>query len=92
MADPYDDYDYEDYDEGPVCPRCDGRGTVSCHCGGDLCFCENQGEKDCPLCWGEGYVSQDKADKYLEQEREMMAVMRKAWEEAEAAEKKKTDA
>jgi hypothetical protein len=83
-----DDYD-EDYfdEEGVTCPRCDGHRTVNCYCGGDQCFCENYGEKDCPLCWGEGYVDQDAADKYLEQEREMAAVLRKAWEEAAAKDK-----
>lgn len=89
MSDTYDPYDYE-YD-GPPCPRCDGMRTVSCHCGGDLCVCENYGEKDCPLCFGEGVADPKRAEKYLEQEREMMAVMRKAWDSAEAANSQSPD-
>jgi hypothetical protein len=87
-----DDYD-EDYfdEEGVTCPRCDGWRTVTCYCGGDQCYCTNDGEKDCPLCWGEGYVDQDKADKYLEQEREMAAVMRRFLEDAEAKDKERAD-
>jgi hypothetical protein len=68
--------DFDDEADGVLCPRCDGLQTVSCHCGGDLCFCENNGEKDCPFCGGEfggrGYVSEERADAYLKREREMM--------------------
>lgn len=95
MSDEYEDYDYDDpyddYDEGPPCPRCDGHRTVNCYCGGDQCYCENYGEKDCPLCYGEGVADPKRAEKYLETEREMMAVMRKAWKEAEAKDKEKAD-
>lgn len=49
----------EDFDdEFCQCPRCSGWGFVDCHCGGDLCVCENYGERDCPLCHGEGEVSE----------------------------------
>ena len=51
MADvhtPEDQGFYED--EGITCPRCMGNRTVDCHCGGDLCVCENYGERDCPTC------------------------------------------
>jgi hypothetical protein len=43
-----DDYDYEDdMPAGHVmCPRCDGHRTVDCHCGGDLCVCENYGVRE----------------------------------------------
>lgn len=56
MAD--DDDRFYDYCDGPrdgyvLCPRCDGHQTVNCHCGGDLCVCENYGEKPCPFCGGE---------------------------------------
>lgn len=36
------------------CDRCQGTGSVDCHCGGDLCICQNGGEKDCARCGGEG--------------------------------------
>ncbi|HKJ60616.1 MAG TPA: hypothetical protein VKA94_01280 [Hyphomicrobiales bacterium] len=85
--DPFDDDYYDDDGEGPPCPRCDGDGIVNCYCGGDQCFCENHGEKDCPLCYGEGVADPARAEKYLESEREMMAVMRKAWKEAAAKDK-----
>lgn len=87
MSDEPDDYEYEDFDDGPPCPRCDGQRTVNCYCGGDFCICENYGERDCPLCFGEGVADPKRAEKYLENEREMMAVMRKAWDEAEAKKK-----
>ena len=49
----------EDFDEEFCqCPRCSGWGFVDCHCGGDLCVCENYGQRDCPLCHGEGEVSE----------------------------------
>ena len=51
------DYDYDDLNEAEVCPRCDGDGEVNCYCGGDLCVCENYGERACPRCHGEGYVA-----------------------------------
>lgn len=37
------------------CDRCQGMGIAECHCGGDQCYCENQGELECPRCDGEGY-------------------------------------
>lgn len=83
MADDFDDY-YDDYDEGPPCPLCDGWKTVNCYCGGDQCYCENYGEKDCPLCYGEGVASPERAEAYLAHDREMAAVMRKFWEERKA--------
>jgi len=57
--------DYDDFDEGSVCPKCDGAGTVSCYCCGDLCICENYGEKACDFCFGAGVTSQMSAGKYL---------------------------
>lgn len=74
--------------EGPPCPRCDGHRAVDCHCGGDLCVCENYGEKDCPLCYGEGVATPERAEKYLRGRREMAEVLRKAWAEDEAKAKR----
>lgn len=57
--------EFEDFDEDyRLCPRCSGFGTIDCHCGGDLCVCENYGERDCPLCYGEGEVSDAVRDRY----------------------------
>lgn len=30
--------------------RCGGTGTLSCHCGGDLCACHHHGEVECLGC------------------------------------------
>lgn len=70
MIEPYEDYDDRD---GIVCPRCMGDGSVDCHCGGDLCVCENYGERDCPTCSGEGIVSEEREARYFESQREAMA-------------------
>jgi len=78
MAGP--DYEYDDLDEGVICPRCMGDGSVSCHCGGDLCVCDNYGERDCPTCLGEGEVSPERRDRYLQSEREAHEAMRRIWE------------
>lgn len=77
MAEP--EYEYDDRDEGVICPRCMGDGSVSCHCGGDLCVCDNYGERDCPVCFGEGDVSREREGQYLKAEGEAMAAMRAAW-------------
>lgn len=66
-----------------LCPKCSGQRIVSCHCGGDLCVCDNQGERDCPLCYGEGDVKKERAQKYLSHEREMHAAFQKAWTDSE---------
>ena len=82
-----DDYDFDPYGEGPpeghvLCPRCDGHQTVNCHCGGDLCVCENYGEEPCPLCGGEyggeGYLPKAKADAYLKKQAEYHAAFKAA--------------
>lgn len=66
-----------------LCPRCDGSGGVACHCGGDLCFCENQGDRPCPLCGGEyggeGYVSKEKAAAYFEEQTKFREVIHRVW-------------
>ena len=77
----------EFYDDEPdlpdghvLCPRCNGQRVVNCHCGGDLCVCENCGEKPCPLCGGEyggeGYVEKAKADAYMARQAEYAAAFR----------------
>lgn len=41
--------EFEDFDEDYCqCPRC----------GGNLCVCDYYAERDCPLCFGEGEVSE----------------------------------
>ena len=72
--DPFDD----DHDDGTQCPRCCGSRTVDCHCGGDLCVCENYGEMDCPMCFGEGYVSDAEYKKYCERRAEFAKALKEA--------------
>ena len=71
-------------DDAIPCPRCQGDGSVDCHCGGDLCVCENYGERDCPTCYGEGEVSQDRHARYRESERLAHEAMQRVWAEAAA--------
>lgn len=73
-----DDWD----DDGSViCPRCMGDRTVDCHCGGDLCICENYGERDCPTCDGEGVVSTERDEQYAESRRQAHAAMKRVFGE-----------
>lgn len=75
---------FDDENEVPegcvLCPRCTGQSVVYCHCGGDLCVCDNYGEKPCPLCGGEyggeGYVEKEKADAYLKHKAEIHEAFR----------------
>jgi len=82
MADYYDDG--PDIPDGHVlCPRCDGHQEVACHCGGDLCVCENYGDMPCPFCGGEygggGYVPKDdRYDRYVKRQAEMVAAFHAA--------------
>ena len=39
---------------GFYCAECNNTGWIDCHCGGDLCVCENNGEEICPYCGGDG--------------------------------------
>lgn len=73
------EYDYDDYDdvEHPQCPRCSGGGEIDCHCGGDLCVCTNYGTAICPLCAGDGHVSEATYEKYEQRQREMHEAFRK---------------
>jgi hypothetical protein len=34
------------------CATCNNTGFIDCHCGGDLCVCDNNGEEPCPACDG----------------------------------------
>ena len=44
-----DEEEFEDFDgDGDWCDHCNGLGTVTCKCGGDICICLNNGEKECP--------------------------------------------
>jgi len=47
-----DEYEYDDFDDrdDEWCDTCQGTRVVECLCGGDLCICENHGEKPCPSC------------------------------------------
>jgi RecJ-like exonuclease len=71
------DYDYDDA-FGTPCPHCNGDGEVNCHCGGDLCLCENHGDAPCPVCFGEGEVSEATYDRYEEGRRKHVAALRAA--------------
>ncbi len=77
-----DDYDFDNEYDGVFCPKCCGIGSVPCHCGGDLCFCANNGEQECSLCGGKGLADRERADKYEAREREFMAEMQRMWKEA----------
>lgn len=72
------DDDFDDYGEGCMCPHCGALGSVPCHCGGDLCVCENYGDRDCPVCCGEGSVSNELYNKYMENQR----IQARLWDEA----------
>lgn len=43
------------------CTHCNNTGSIDCHCGGDLCICENCGEEPCPYCdqAGDGFYCED---------------------------------
>lgn len=73
-------YECDEYSEGATCPRCDGWRALECYCGGDLCVCENYGERDCPLCHGEGEVSNELYERYMERQRQSA----KEWTEIRA--------
>lgn len=65
MSETADDGYYDDDMDSIQCPRCGGWGIVSCYCGGDLCVCHNYGDAPCPLCIGEGTVSEAREQQYL---------------------------
>lgn len=70
-----DDDGFYDETEYFPCPHCSGFGHVECHCGGDLCVCENYGEATCSVCGGEGEVSEARYDRYEENQRRHYAAM-----------------
>lgn len=35
--------------EMELCRKCNGQGTIICHCGGDVCVCGLE-SYDCPFC------------------------------------------
>jgi hypothetical protein len=73
------DNDFDDDDrDNPPCPACDGLRTVECYCCGDFCCCASQGEKDCSFCHGEGEVTEQRYQLYLDRMKERARV----WEEA----------
>ena len=74
--------EYYDEDPGCCCPRCGGMCSIDCNCGGDLCVCETYGEQECPMCHGEGTVSEPRYNLYMERRRA-------AWAELEKWQKKK---
>lgn len=78
-----DRWEFDDYDEcdQPQCPHCMGLMEVDCHCGGDLCVCENWGYMPCPVCHGDGFVSEERYERYEENMRKQAALMRSAWPE-----------
>lgn len=41
-------------DDRGYCDHCNNTGSIDCYCGGDLCICDNNGEKPCPHCEGDG--------------------------------------
>lgn len=67
--------EYDPDDEMFPCPHCSGFGHVACHCGGDLCVCENYGEATCHVCAGEGDVTEERYDRYEENQRRNYAAM-----------------
>lgn len=74
-----DDDLIDDDRDGVVCPRCMGDRTVDCNCGGDLCVCLNYGERDCPVCHGEGEVSEEREGRYFEGQRRAAEAYRRVF-------------
>lgn len=51
ISHPKTEYDDDPgFDDQPYCDRCSNTSYIDCHCGGDLCVCEYQGEKPCRKC------------------------------------------
>lgn len=46
-----DRYDFDPHgSDDEWCEHCQNTGELDCHCGGDLCVCENGGTYPCPHC------------------------------------------
>lgn len=59
---------------GKYCNYCCNTGWMNCYCGGDQCYCDNQGEMECPHCdnWNgaddeDEYWDDDKRNREIEQ-------------------------
>lgn len=74
-----------DWEDTVWCDQCQGLGTTACHCGGDQCYCENNGEMDCPRCHGEGrYVlTPEQAKREAETAAAMREIMARALADAQ---------
>lgn len=68
-----DDLYPDEWGEDFPCPKCDGFGMIDCNCGGDLCVCTNYGECTCPVCGGEGNVTEARYEQYQSAQREWWA-------------------
>lgn len=77
------DDDFIDDAFGIPCPHCSATGEVNCHCGGDLCVCENYGDAPCPVCLGDGDVSEATYERYEQGRRNNAAAMADALAKAE---------
>ena len=72
----YDDFDFIDDGHLVVCPRCNGDGSVNCYCGGDQCYCDNQGDAPCPICYEEGEVTNEVYEWYIQRQRDSHVFMK----------------
>lgn len=72
MGEVYEDDFCDDY---PPCPHCHATGEVNCHCGGDLCICENYGDAPCPVCQGQQTVSGAVYESYFKKAKENRAAL-----------------
>lgn len=73
-----DDLYPDEYGDDVPCPKCDGWGHIDCYCGGDLCVCDNYGERYCPVCGGDGNVTEARYEEYQADQREWWAAYQAA--------------
>lgn len=64
-------------DDAEWCDRCQGSGIAECYCGGDQCYCKNNGGMECPTCQGEGYFIP--TDAFKKARDENAKFMREVW-------------
>ena len=75
-----DEYFPEDMDDGMVwCDRCQGAGIVS----RDWGTFGGPDERDCPVCYGEGQITKEHAEKRGATHEEMREILAKALKESE---------